>query len=90
MYFEAWVRREAKVFSATGQGVSLVYSSLRSIEWWRWALHGQPQCLRKATTVGFPFFAGNGRRWDEGAFAPISGAGEVVSAVGVIQELSSC
>jgi len=52
--------------------------------------NGQPQCLRKPTTVGFPFFAGMGRRSDEGALDPISGAGDVVSDVGDIQDASSC
>lgn len=40
--------------------------------------------------VGFPLFAGIGRRSDEGALELNSGAGDVESDGGVRHELSSC
>lgn len=52
--------------------------------------HGQPQWRRKVMTVGLPFWGGNESFSDEGALDPISGAGERVSDVGDIHELSSC
>lgn len=42
------------------------------------------------TIVGFPSFEGKGRGSDEGPLDPSSGAGEVVSEVGDIQDWSSC
>jgi len=40
--------------------------------------------------TGFPFAGGMGSFSDEGALDPISGVGEVVTAFGEYQELSSC
>ncbi len=51
---------------------------------------GQPQWRRKAMTVGLPFGFGIGSFEEDGAFAPTSGAGEVVMAFGLIHERSSC
>jgi hypothetical protein len=53
-------------------------------------VHGQPQWRRKVTIAGFPLAFGICSVEVEGAFAPTSGAGEVVTAFGLIHELSSC
>lgn len=53
-------------------------------------LQGQPQCLKKVKTVGFPLGSGNCNFGDEGAFAPTFGAGDVSRVWGLHQESSSC
>lgn len=53
-------------------------------------VQGQPQWRRKVTIVGLALVFGIGSFEDDGAFAPTSGGGEVVTALGLIQELSSC
>lgn len=53
-------------------------------------LQGQPQCRRNATRVGFPSASGNANLSVDGAFDPISGAGDTVREVGGSHEASSC
>jgi hypothetical protein len=63
--------------------VEILYIRLETI-------HGQPQCLKKAITVGFPFGLGKGNFEEVGAFDPISGTGDGVPfKFPHFQELSS-
>ncbi len=53
-------------------------------------IHGQPQCLKNVTIVGFPSVFGRVSLSVEGAFAPTCGIGAVSRCLGDHHDAASC